>query len=156
MGRDSIATNPSVNITQIKTGSVITGSMKSKHSIRVDGHVEGDLISDEKIILGIHGEIGGNLVGTDITIEGYVMGDVLAKGTLHISTQAQIEGQIYAKEISIEKGAQLNGQIAVGREVEIPDLNKQEEAPQPETKELPVEPVNPPKAAGDNYGTVAW
>ena len=156
MGRDSMATNPSVNITQIKAGSVITGSMKSKHSIRVEGHVAGDLISDEKIIIGRHGEIGGNLGGTDITIEGYVMGDVLAKGTLHISDKAEIEGQIFAKEVSIEKGAQLNGQISVCHEVEIPDMVEKEKAPEKETKSIPVEPQTPSKAAGDNYGTVAW
>lgn len=156
MARDSVASNHSVNITQIKTGSVITGNMKSKHSIRVDGYVAGDLISEEKVIIGVHGEIGGNLHGADITIEGYVNGDVLTKGSLHVASKAVILGRIFSKEISIEKGAELNGQVNVGVEVEIPDLEST--AP---VKQQPVKKIAPAKpaqkqASGDNYGTVAW
>ena len=114
MGRESIPENPSVNITQIKMGSVVKGNMESKHSIRVDGHVAGNLKSDEKVIIGVHGEIGGNLGATDITIEGCVRGDVMAKNNLQISKNAEIEGEIYAREISIEKGAQINGRITTG------------------------------------------
>ena len=116
MGRESIPENPSVNITQIKKGSVVKGgNMESKHSIRVDGCVSGNLKSDEKVIIGVHGEIDGNLDATEITIEGCVRGDVMAKNNLHISKNAEVEGEIYAREISIEKGAQINGRITTGQ-----------------------------------------
>ena len=152
MGRESISGNPSVNITQIKKGSVITGNMESKHSIRVDGHVAGDLKSEEKVIIGIHGEIGGNLGATDITIEGYVYGDVFAKGNLHVSKNAEIEGEVYAKEISIEKGAQINGRIAVGTDVEVPDLERTVEEIKP--REVQLSGTDNQPASGG--GTVAW
>jgi len=152
MGRESMSNNPSVNITQIKQGSVIQGNMESKHSIRVDGHVAGDLKSDQKVIIGVHGEIGGNLSGTDITVEGYVVGDVMAHGIIHLSKQAEIEGQVYAKEISIEKGAQLNGKIAVGSDIEIPELDLRE-APK-KGREVQLSGTdNQPATSG---GTVAW
>ncbi len=147
MGRESISNNPSVNITQIKKGSVINGNMESKHSI----HVAGDLKSDEKVIIGVHGEIGGNLSGIDITIEGYVVGDVMAKESLHVSKLAEIEGKVFAKEISIEKGAQLNGNIAVGSDVEVPDLVARELEPKP--REVRLSGTDDQPAAG---GTVAW
>lgn len=156
MGRESMSNNPSVNITQIKKGSVINGNMESKHSIRVDGHVAGDLKTDEKVIIGIHGEIGGNLSATDITIEGYVMGDVMAKESLHVSREAEIEGQVFAKEISIEKGAQLNGRIAVGADIAVPDLETPEVV-RNKPKEIPLTGKtgtnDSQQAAG---GTVAW
>ncbi len=130
--------------------------MKSKHSIRVDGYVAGDLISEEKVIIGVHGEIGGNLHGADITIEGYVNGDVLTKGSLHVASKAVILGRIFSKEISIEKGAELNGQVNVGVEVEIPDLDTK--APPKQQPVKKIEPAKPAQkqASGDNYGTVAW
>lgn len=155
MPRESVSNNPSVNITQIKKGSVISGNMQSKHSIRVDGHIEGDLVSEEKIIVGAHGEIGGNLSGADITIEGYVTGDVMSKGNLHVSNNAEIAGHIYAREISIDKGAQLNGSIAVGTDVNIPEIGMETPTPS-KTKEASVGKNEVQKAAGDNYGTVAW
>lgn len=135
-------------------GSVITGNMKSKHSIRVDGHVTGDLISEEKVIVGIHGEIGGNISGTDITIEGYVEGDVLTKGSLHLAAKAIVSGRIFSKEISIEKGAQLSGQVSVGNDAEIPDIDSK--APEKPVQPLKAAPPVKKQASGDNYGTVAW
>ena len=156
MGRESMSNNPSVNITQIKKGSVINGNMESKHSIRVDGHIAGDLKSDEKVIIGIHGEIGGNLWGSDITIEGFVIGDVMANGNLHVSKNAEIEGQVFAKEISIEKGAQLNGKIAVGTDVAVPDLDMAEAAAPSiqKPREMKLSGTDSQQAAGG--GTVAW
>jgi len=144
--------NPSTHITQVRQGSVITGNMVSGHSIRVDGFVTGDLISEEKIIIGSHGEIGGNLSGTDINIEGYVNGDVVANGHLHLSAQSQVYGKVFAKNISVEKGAVMNGKVTVGNDIEIPDIDSS--SPSRSTKSLTIESSD--DDSKDNYGNVAW
>ena len=148
------AITPSTHITQIRQGSIITGNLKSGQSIRVDGNITGDLLSDEKIIIGVHGEIGGNLRGLDITVEGFVNGDVMSKGFLHITKSAKIFGKIYAKEISIEKGAELNGKVSVGKEIEIPELNTS--SPSRSNQDKPREVITPQVEQEDNYGSVAW
>lgn len=148
--------NPSTYITQIRQGSVISGNMRSEQSIRVDGFVTGDLISGEKIIIGAHGEIGGNLSGADITIEGYVNGDVLSNGHLHIAGQARIFGKIFAKKISVDNGAELNGKVTVGEAVEIPELNTS--SPSRSSRDVKIN-QNRDRSGDDqkdNYGTVAW
>ena len=149
--------NPSTYITQIKQGSIITGNMKSEHSIRVDGSVTGDLVSSEKIIVGGHGRIGGNLKGTDITIEGTVEGDVLADGMLHLSSVAKIQGRIFSKGIEIEKGAEVNGVVAVGKEVVLPDLEPKSPL-RKEEKKASSKPhlEGADETDHDNYGNVAW
>jgi cytoskeletal protein CcmA (bactofilin family) len=151
--KESTSVNPSTYITQIRHGSVISGNMKSEHSIRVDGYVTGDLVSGERIIIGEHGEIGGNLSGTDITIDGYVNGDVIANGLLHISKSAKIFGKIYAKRISVENGAEMNGKVNVGENAEIPELNTS--SPSRSTK-TPVLTTAKGQDKSDNYGNVAW
>ncbi|GHE72443.1 MULTISPECIES: polymer-forming cytoskeletal protein [Roseivirga] len=158
MSRKAEATNnPSTLITQIREGSVISGNMKSEHSIRVDGFVTGDLISGEKIIVGSHGEIGGNLSGSDITIEGYVNGDVLSNGHLHLAQNARIYGKIYAKKISVENGAEMNGKVTVGEQVEMPELSSS--SPSRSSKDININrnrSSSMPNEQKDNYGTVAW
>ena len=146
-------TNPSIYITQIREGSVIAGNIKSEHSIRVDGFVTGDLTSSVKIIIGKHGEIGGNLIGSDITIEGLVNGDVAANGNLHLTASAKIQGKLFAKQLAVENGAEINGEIAIGEAIELPALDK---ANTPKAaKEVSREKQ---KVSGekDSYGTVAW
>lgn len=146
------STNPSTHITQVRQGSVITGNMVSSHSIRVDGFVTGDLISEEKIIIGGHGEIGGNLSGTDINIEGYVNGDVVANGHLHLSAQSKVYGKVFAKNISVEKGAEMNGKVTVGNDIELPDVENS--SPSRSTKSVTMENLD--DDSKDNYGSVAW
>ncbi|MGW8123833.1 bactofilin family protein [Roseivirga echinicomitans] len=147
------AITPSTHITQIRQGSIITGNLKSEQSIRVDGTITGDLLSNEKIIIGINGQIGGNLRGIDITIEGFVNGDVMCKGFLHITKDSKVYGKIYALEISIEKGAELNGKVNVGKDIEIPELNSS--SPSRSNQDKPK--TNAPQVEkSDNYGSVAW
>lgn len=148
------AITPSTHITQIRQGSIITGNLKSDQSIRVDGNITGDLLSGEKIIIGVHGEIGGNLRGLDITVEGFVNGDVMSKGFLHITKSAKIFGKIYANEISVEKGAELNGKVNVGKDIEVPELNAS--SPSRSNQDRPREIHAPQGEQGDNYGSVAW
>lgn len=146
--------NPSTHLTQLKQGCVVKGNLKSAQSIRVDGFVTGDLISDEKIIIGNHGEIGGNLIGLDISIDGYVNGDVLASGVLSIGAKAQVFGKIYARQIGIENGAELNGKITVGENVELPQIEKSS----PSRSSSGAFHNTPEKSSeeNDNYGKVAW
>ena len=154
MSKKSLSnSNPSTYITQVKEGSVITGNMRSEHSIRIDGFVTGDLISQEKIIIGEQGEIGGNLSGTDITVQGYINGDVIANGLLQISSKAKVYGKIFAKTISIENGAELNGKVTVGKEVELPEFT--ESSPSRSTSKQMPQPVIGDDSK-DNYGNVAW
>ncbi len=143
--------NPSTHITQIKDGSVVRGNLNSPDSIRVDGHITGDLISKEKIIIGSNGQIGGNLNGSDITIEGFVKGDVVAKGFLQISSVAKIYGKIFAKEIAIEKGAELNGKVNVGVAVDIPEMSTSSPSRSGTSSSSSSE-----EDRNDNYGSVAW
>lgn len=115
--------SPSTHITQIKDGSVVMGNMQSKDSIRVDGNINGDLVSKEKIIIGTNGYIGGTLNGAEVNVEGFVNGNIISSGLLHVSAVAKISGNIYSKEISIEKGAEINGKVNVGEDVDIPGQN---------------------------------
>jgi cytoskeletal protein CcmA (bactofilin family) len=146
-------TNPTTHITQIKEASVIQGNMRSAHSIRVDGFVTGDLVSDEKIIVGHQGEIGGNLSGTDITVQGFISGDVIANGLLKVTKSAKIFGKISAKTISIEVGAELNGKVTVGQDIELPEFTESSPS-RSSIKETRHESIIAEN--GDKYGNVAW
>ena len=153
MSKKSLSnSNPSTYITQIKEGSVIKGNMESPYSIRVDGFITGDLLSQEKIIVGSMGEIGGNLSGGDISIEGYINGDVMANGQLQLSASAKVYGSIFARQIIVENGAELNGKVTVGKEIELPEFT----ARSPSRSSKMVSSSTKDQNAKDKYGNVAW
>jgi len=149
------ANSPSTHITQIKNGSVVKGNLKSDNSIRIDGHITGDLISKEKIIIGSNGHIGGTLSGTDITIDGFVNGDIVSSGFLQITSAAKIFGKIFAKQISIDKGAEMNGKVNVGLDIEIPELTSSSPSRSLKSK-FSTNDSTIEREQGDNFGNVAW
>ena len=114
------ANNSSSYITQVRLGSVISGDIKSVHSIRIDGFLTGNL-SSEKIVVAEHSEIEGNISSSDITVKGYVKGDIIATGLLQVLAEAKIEGNIYAKYISVAHGAKINGKVNIGAQIKFPD-----------------------------------
>ena len=115
------ANNSSSYITQVRLGSVISGDIKSVHSIRIDGFLTGNLSSDEKIVVAEHSEIEGNISSSDITVKGYVKGDIIATGLLQVLAEAKIEGNIYARYISVAHGAKINGKVNIGAQIKFPD-----------------------------------
>ena len=150
-----VSGNPATHITQIKDGSVVKGNLQSQDSIRVDGHITGDLFSMEKIIVGPNGHIGGTLSGSDITVSGFVNGDIVSSGFLQISSAAKIYGKIFAKEISIEKGAEMNGKVNVCKDIELPEINsslssQNSKADIKSKRSLKVDQDQ------DKYGNIAW
>jgi len=148
--------SPATHITQIKDGSVVMGNMRSEDSIRVDGHINGDLISKEKIIIGANGHIGGTLNGAEITVEGFVNGNIVSSGLLQVSAAAKISGNIYAKEIAIEKGAEMNGKVNVGEDVDIPGVNSSSTSKGLKTNVNLRFNKNKGDQGHDKFGKAAW
>lgn len=89
--------------------AALRGSFHSKHSIRVDGEVYGNIASEDGIIVGDKAVVRGNLTAKSILIGGKVKGNVTALQRLEIQRTAQIEGDLKASVIIIEEGALFEG-----------------------------------------------
>ena len=88
---------------------VLRGNFISKHSIRVDGEVYGNLTSEDGIIVGDKALIEGNLMAKSILIGGKVKGNVTALQRLEVQSTAQITGDLKAAVLILEEGARFEG-----------------------------------------------
>ncbi|SMO36015.1 bactofilin family protein [Gracilimonas mengyeensis] len=111
--------DPTKSITQIAEGTTLRADIKTDQSIRIAGVVEGNLHSNEKIILSNTGRLKGIFVAMNIEISGKVEGELHAKEKLTVSGSASIDGQIFAKHFAIEEGATVNADIKSGANVQI-------------------------------------
>lgn len=84
------------------------GTVRSKGSIRVDGHVEGGL-SAESVIVGDGGEVQGDITAKNITIGGKVTGNIIASGSLELQAHCQVYGDIRTSQLTIAEGAVFEG-----------------------------------------------
>jgi len=89
--------------------AALRGSFNSKHSIRVDGEVYGNITSEDGIIVGDKALVRGNLTGKSILVGGKVKGNVTAVHRLEVRSTAQIEGDLKASVLTIEEGALFEG-----------------------------------------------
>jgi len=96
--------------TIIGLGFTITGALKGKAVIRIDGTVIGDININGGVILGEKGMIKGDIETDSAIIYGTVNGNVKTKN-LEIKSTGKVNGDIKTETIEIELGAKYNGKL---------------------------------------------
>ena len=75
----------SVNL--IGGGTKILGDIDSQGDIRIDGKLIGNLTTNGKFVLGIHGSVEGNVTCTNADISGEIKGTVNISETLSLKKE---------------------------------------------------------------------
>jgi cytoskeletal protein CcmA (bactofilin family) len=108
-------------------GTVITGNLKSKTDLRIDGKLEGNLESEAKVVIGKNALILGNIVCQSILIEGKIEGNITATGCLHIQSSGTVFGDLKTNKLIIEDGAVFDGVSIMKKTSSTQNRNGQEE-----------------------------
>jgi cytoskeletal protein CcmA (bactofilin family) len=98
----------------------IKGGLTSMGGIRVDGKVEGNVISEDSVTVGENAVIKGNIQGTSVIIGGKVSGDVAAKIKLEITPTGKIYGDIKTPKIAMAEGVVFQGTCDMEKDVKEP------------------------------------
>ncbi|MGJ8760158.1 polymer-forming cytoskeletal protein [Polaribacter sp. R2A056_3_33] len=86
----------------------IVGDIKSDGDFRIDGTLEGTLVTKGRVIIGADGFVKGKVECTNADIEGKYSGNLLVLNTLTIKTKANISGEVIIGKLSVEPGATFN------------------------------------------------
>lgn len=92
----------------IAKGTKISGTFSSEGDIRIDGIIEGDVITPGKVVVGKTGEIHGSLESGNAYFEGKLIGKLMLTGTLTLKASAHIEGEVVTEKLAVEPGATFN------------------------------------------------
>lgn len=99
---------------QIEKGTVIKGDLHTQGNIRIDGDVEGNIVSEAKVVLGSTCVISGNVKAVIAEISGEVKGIVEVSDHLVLKPSAIINGDIVTNKMTVEAGAVFNGGCKMG------------------------------------------
>lgn len=105
----SRSTNQNGQTTLISSGAYVTGKFNLNSILHVDGEIEGDINSNNTVIVGKKGIIKGSITADRVVINGQFYGNIKA-GFIELLKGGVISGDIIAKNLSIEVGAKFNGQ----------------------------------------------
>ena len=98
----------------ITEGTILKGDIVAKGKTRIDGELVGNIVAEEKLVIGPNGKITGEIRCYDIENYGFLKGKVTAKDLVALKASSKIEGDIIAGKLSVESGAVLTGTFTVG------------------------------------------
>ncbi len=117
MATESISTQ---NI--IAADTKIVGDIVSKGPFRIDGQVEGNIKTRDKIVVGKSGFVNGAIDGTNADFEGSFSGKLKLSGTLSLKSSAYVQGEVEVGKLAVEPGATFNATCSMKGAVK--ELNK--------------------------------
>jgi len=100
-------------VTIIGPGTTVTGEVKSKGTIRIEGVVNGRVHSDDTIVVQESGQVAADLVAGQVVISGEVKGNVFAHDRLEITASGKVLGDLMAPRVSIAEGVLFEGKCSM-------------------------------------------
>jgi cytoskeletal protein CcmA (bactofilin family) len=99
--------------TIIGVGSSFRGTVMVGGTLRVEGELEGDVLSCERLEIGEHGVMRADIEVKEAVIAGRVYGNVRALGVLEMKAGAHVEGDISALTVIMEPGVFFTGRCTM-------------------------------------------
>lgn len=113
--------------TVIGEGTLCEGKIVTEASIRIEGHLEGDVECGGDVTIGENADVNASVTARDVIIAGRVRGNVTCKGKLTVLASGQLFGNIDVKSIVILDGGIFQGTSHMKPQsapVELPQNNK--------------------------------
>ncbi len=108
----------------IDQGSEFSGRLCFRDTVRIDGKFEGEITSENTLIIGETGEIRATIHSETVVISGTFEGDVVASNQVVVHGSAKVSGHVQTGSLVVEEGAQLNAQVTMGSEAAVKEDKK--------------------------------
>ena len=102
------APDPSNQQNRISHGTTIVGDITSQGGFRIEGNIEGNINTPNKVVIGKTGVVKGSLICKDADVEGKIEGTLTVSNLLSLKSSAVIEGEVVTGKLAIEPGATFN------------------------------------------------
>ena len=97
----------------IGKGSKIVGNLQFSGPIELDGHVDGEVLAQDRLTVGESAIINAKLSGAEVVVKGTVNGDIFATKRIVLKKPARVVGSLSTPLLSIEEGVVFEGKIAM-------------------------------------------
>jgi len=93
----------------IGEGSEIDGKYTFTGTLIVNGRLKGEIVSNDRLMIGEKGVVNAGITAGTVLIEGEVLGNVRASERVELRGKARVYGDIEAPVVSIEAGVLFEG-----------------------------------------------
>jgi cytoskeletal protein CcmA (bactofilin family) len=90
-------------------GTQFKGVLSFAGAVRIDGHVEGEVIGDELLIIGEPGQVSAEIEVGTLVVSGRVQGTITARERVELLRPSRVTGTIRTPCLVVAEGALFNG-----------------------------------------------
>lgn len=114
--RDKRSGNPDEIIAFLGKGTRFKGVVTYEGTVRVDGHIEGEIVSGGTLVVGDTAVIDAEVTVGTLVCGGKITGNVTATEKVQLLNPAVVTGSIKTPSLMIEAGVRFNGQCEMKSE----------------------------------------
>lgn len=97
----------------IGEGSIFDGRFYVKGSILIEGKFQGDIRTEDQLIVGPTGKVKTDIVARRVTIAGTLIGNISASEEVNLLHTGKVLGNISTPKLSVEPGVITDGKITI-------------------------------------------
>lgn len=128
--QQSAPPHPQNSQTVVSRGMTLSGTLRGKGVVKVEGTVEGEVVLDGTITVSAPGVVKGPVTANIIRVFGKIQGNVTAKERLYLEKTGYLEGDIETAALVVEDGGQFNGRAIMAKKLDKTPQSQQEQMPE--------------------------
>ena len=97
----------------IGDGSVFSGKFYVNGSIIIEGIFQGDIKTDDALIVGPTGKVKTDIHARSVTIAGVMIGNIIATEEVNLVQTGRVLGDIATPRLNVETGVVTEGKIRI-------------------------------------------
>ena len=90
-------------------GTQFKGVLSFAGAVRIDGHLEGEVIGEELLIIGEPGRVNAEIEVGTLVVSGRVHGTITARDRVELLHSSRVDGTIRTPRLVVAEGALFNG-----------------------------------------------
>jgi cytoskeletal protein CcmA (bactofilin family) len=98
-------------ISTVAADTAWRGTLRSGASIQIDGTFEGQIETEQELVVTEEAKVEATVRAETITVAGHLNGQINCRGRLEILPSGRVSGQIDAGKFVVHEGAYLGGQV---------------------------------------------
>ncbi len=107
---------PSKNDTSncvIGEGSIFNGRFSVNGSILIEGKFQGDIRTDDRLVVGPTGKVKTDIVARRVTVAGTLIGNITASEEVSLLHTGRVLGNISTPKLIVEPGVVTEGKVTI-------------------------------------------
>ena len=104
--------------TVIGADTTISGSIRAQGTVWIDGRVEGDVSTDDLLVIGEGAIVIGNVSAGSVICRGTIAGDIVAEEEVELLASASLNGTVRAPVLLVDDSVLFNDNLEATDAVE--------------------------------------